>query len=117
MALHTCAAVPTDGDYRTGALNRLGRLMGTVHGGQIVLSQATADLVRETLPPDVALRDLGERQLRDLRPESIFQLVAPDLLSAFPPLKTLDPPAHTLRAQPTALIGRATDVAAVRDIL
>jgi class 3 adenylate cyclase len=46
MALHTCAAVPADGDYRTGALNRLGRLLGAVHGGQIVLSRSTADLAR-----------------------------------------------------------------------
>src|SRR5215207_7622098 len=38
MALHTCAAVPTDGDYRTGALNRLGRLLGVVHGGQVLVS-------------------------------------------------------------------------------
>jgi len=40
----------------------------------------------------VTLRDLGERRLRDLRPEPIFQLVAPDLPSDFPPLKTLDRP-------------------------
>jgi predicted ATPase/class 3 adenylate cyclase len=106
MALHTCAAVPEDGDYRTGSLNRLGRLLSAVHGGQIVLSQTTANLARETLPPEVALRDLGERQLRDLRPEPVFQLVAPDLPSAFPPLKTLDRPAHNLPIQPTALIGR-----------
>jgi class 3 adenylate cyclase len=51
MALHTCAAEPTDGDYRTGALNRLGRLMGAVHGGQIVLSRTTADLAHETHRP------------------------------------------------------------------
>jgi predicted ATPase/class 3 adenylate cyclase len=117
MALHTCAAVATDGDYRTGALNRLGRLLGAVHGGQIVLSRSTADLARDTLPPEVTLRDLGERRLRDLRPEPIFQLVAPDLPSDFPALKTLDRPAHNLLAQPTPLIGRATEVVAVRDLL
>ena len=117
MALHTCAAVPEDGDYRTGALNRLGRLLGAVHGGQIVLSRSTADLARETLPPDVTLRDLGERQLRDLRPEPVFQLVAPDLPRDFPPLKTLDRQPHNLPAQPTPLIGRATEVAAVCALL
>jgi len=113
MALHTCAAVPEDGDYRTGALNRLGRLLGAVHGGQIVLSRSAADLARETLPPDVTLRDLGERHLRDLRPEPVFQLGAPDLPSEFPPLKTLDRPLHNLPAQPTALIGREQAIATV----
>jgi predicted ATPase/class 3 adenylate cyclase/DNA-binding CsgD family transcriptional regulator len=106
MALHTCAAVPTDGDYRTGALNRLGRLLGAVHGGQIVLSRTTADLARDTLPPAVTLRDLGERHLRDLRPEPVFQLVAPDLPSEFPALKTFDHPPHNLLMPPTPLIGR-----------
>jgi class 3 adenylate cyclase len=74
MALHTCAAVPEDGDYRTGALNRLGRLLGAVHGGQIVLSRSTADLAYEALPSNVTLRDLGVRQLRDLRPEPVYLL-------------------------------------------
>lgn len=106
MALHTCAVSPTDEDYRTGALNRLGRLLGAVHGGQIVLSRSTADLARESMPTDVTLRDLGERHLRDLRPEPVFQLIAPDLAIDFPPLKTLDRPRHNLPPQPTALIGR-----------
>ena len=113
MALHTGAAEPTDGDYRTGALNRVGRLLGAGHGGQILLSRSTAELVRETLPPDVALRDLGERRLRDLRPEQIFQLVAPDLPADFPPLQTLDRPRHNLPAQPTALIGREQEIATI----
>jgi len=116
MALHTCAAVPSEGDYRTGALNRLGRLLGASHGGQIVLSRSTADLARETLPPEVTLRDLGERRLRDLRPEPVYQLVAPDLPADFPPLKTLDHP-HNLPAQPTALIGREQAIATVCALL
>jgi predicted ATPase/class 3 adenylate cyclase len=117
MALHTCAAVPEDGDYRTGALNRLGRLLGAVHGEQIVLSRSSADLARETLPPDVTLRDLGERRLRDLRPEPVYQLVAPDLPADFPPLKTLDRHPHNLPAQSTVLIGRETAIASVCAVL
>ena len=117
MALHTCAAVPEDGDYRTGALNRLGRLLGAVHGEQIVLSRSTADLARETLPPDVTLRDLGERRLRDLRPEPVYQLVAPDLPADFPPLKTLDRHPHNLPAQSTLLIGREEAIASVCAVL
>ncbi len=117
MALHTCAAVPEDGDYRTGALNRLGRMLGAVHGGQIVLSRATADLAHDTLSPEVTLRNLGERHLRDLRPEPVFQLVVPDLPSDFPPLKTLDRHPHNLPVPPTPLIGRTTDVAAACALL
>jgi predicted ATPase/class 3 adenylate cyclase/DNA-binding CsgD family transcriptional regulator len=117
MALHTCAAVPEDGDYRTGALNRLGRLLGVVHGGQIVLSRSTADLAYETLPPDVTLRDLGEHHLRDLRPEHIFQLVSPNMPADFPPLKTLDRHPHNLPLQPTALIGRENELVTICGLL
>jgi hypothetical protein len=117
MALHTCAAVPEDGDYRTGALNRLGRLLGVVHSGQILLSRSTAALAYETLPPDVSLRDLGEHHLRDLRPEHIYQLVAPDLPADFPPLRTLESALTNLSARPTALIGREQELAAIDALL
>jgi predicted ATPase/class 3 adenylate cyclase/DNA-binding CsgD family transcriptional regulator len=117
MALHTCAILPSDGEYRTGALNRLGRLLGAVHGGQIVLSRSTADLARESLPPGVMLRDLGERHLRDLRPEPVFQLIGPGLAIDFPPLKTLDRPRHNLPPQPTALIGREWELKNVSVLL
>ena len=43
--------------------NRIGRLLGTGHGGQVLLSQATADLVRDHLPEGVSLRDLGEYEV------------------------------------------------------
>src|SRR5579859_4349099 len=79
MGLHTGAAEERDGDYFGPAVNRVARLMSAGHGGQILLSQATQELVRDTLPAGVTLRDLGERRLRDLiRPEHIYQVLAPD---------------------------------------
>src|SRR5206468_4140818 len=70
------------------------------------------------LPSGVALRDLGEHRLKDLgRPERIFQAVAPDLPSDFPPLRTLDSYRHNLPAQPTPFIGREEDVQAIITIL
>ena len=101
-----------DGDYFGPPLNRVARLLAAGHGGQMLLSHATAELVRDTLPPDVTLRDLGEHRLKDLtRPEQIFQLVAPDLPADFPPLTTLDARRTTCRLQPTPLIGREQEIA------
>ena len=119
MALHTAAVDPTPGgDYRAPALNRLGRLLDAGHGGQVLLSHATAELCREHLPADVDLRDLGERRLRDLvRPERVWQLDAPGLETRFPPLRTLDTRPHNLPAQLTRLVGRGADVAALRELL
>src|SRR5207302_1925325 len=91
MALHTGVTEERDGDYFGQPVNRVARLLSAGHGGQVLLSNPTYDLLRDTLPPGVALRDLGDHRLKDLiRPEHVFQLVAPDLPSEFQPLKTLD---------------------------
>ena len=87
---------------------RVARLLAVGHGGQTLLSRATAELIREELPPQAALRDLGTHHLKDLtHPEHIFQLVTADLPANFPPLRTLDVHLTNLPAQPTPLIGRA----------
>jgi hypothetical protein len=66
----------------------------------------------------VALRDLGVHRLKDLSlPEQIFQLIAPDLPSSFAPLQTLDLHRTNLPAQPTPLIGRGREIAAVAALL
>ena len=65
-ALHTGAAEERDGDYFGPPLNRVARLLSAGHGGQILLSLAAQELVREQLPEETALRDLGERRLKDL---------------------------------------------------
>src|SRR5215217_2553321 len=91
MALHTGAAEERDGDYFGPPLNRVARLLSAGHGGQVLLSLTTQELVRDQLPPDVELSYLGEHRLKDLfRPERVFQLIAPGLPAEFPSLKTLD---------------------------
>ncbi len=118
MALHSGVTEERDGDYFGPSLNRVARLLAAGHGGQILLSLATAELVREQLPPDADLRDLGAHRLKDLsRPEQIFQLVTPDLPTDFPPLNTLDARRTNLPAQPTTLIGREQEVATVCALL
>jgi predicted ATPase/class 3 adenylate cyclase len=112
MALHTGAADIHAGDYHGLPLSRVARLLAAGHGGQILLSRATAELAREGLPAPVALRDRGTHRLKGLSlPEQIFQLVAPDLPADFPPLRTLEASLPNLPAQPTPLIGRAREVA------
>ena len=74
MALHTGECEERDGDYFGPAVNRLARLEATAHGGQVVLSRATADIVGDRLPPGVGLRHLGTHHLKDLgRPEEVYR--------------------------------------------
>lgn len=75
IALHTGEAELRDGDYFGRAVNRAARLRSLAAGGQILCSGATAELVVDTLRDDVALADLGMRELKNLaRPEHVFEL-------------------------------------------
>src|SRR5438552_2596549 len=64
MALHTGEAEIQQGDYAGPSLNRIARLLAVAHGGQTLLSLPAEQLVRDHLPPDVALQDMGEHPLK-----------------------------------------------------
>jgi predicted ATPase/class 3 adenylate cyclase len=100
-------------------VHRAARVAGVAHGGQVLVSESAAVLVRDALPAGAALRDLGLHRLKDLgAPVRIFQLRAAGLAAEFPPLRSLGNPAlqHNLPAQLTPFIGRAQERAAVRGL-
>jgi len=118
MALHTGAAQERDGDYFGPPVNGVARLLSAGHGGQVLLSLPTQELVRDQLPTQTTFRELGEHRLKNLfRPERVFQLVSPDLPSEFAPLRTLDAYRNNLPLQPTPLVGREKEVVEVCDLL
>ncbi len=118
MAMHSGLAEERNGDYFGPPVNRVARILSAGHGGQILLSQTVERLVSERFPEGVALRDLGERSLKDLtQPERLFQLVTSDLPADFPPLNTLDARPHNLPAQPTPIVGRGREVEEVLRLL
>src|SRR5215213_449562 len=117
MALRTGPVEERDGDYFGPTLNRVARLLSAGHGGQVLLSLSTRELVHDRLPSGVGLRDLGVRRLKDLSgPEHVFQLTAPDLPSSFPPLEALDVRPNNLPIQPTPLLGREREVAEIANL-
>jgi hypothetical protein len=80
MGLHTGVAEERGGDYFGPVLNRAARIMAVANGNQVLLSQATAELVREQMEPGFRLHDVGEHQLKSLRrPEHMYQLMGPRL--------------------------------------
>ncbi len=118
MGLHTGSAEVRDGDYYGPALNRAARLMAAAHGGQVVCSEVTADILRDELTEPVELNDIGVHRLRDLgRPERVFQVTAPGLAREFPPLRSLDALPGNLPVQPTSFVGRDSELREIRDLL
>lgn len=117
-AIHSGEAEERDSDYFGPALNRVARLLSIGHGGQTLVSLVSAELVRDMLPESVELHDMGARRLKDLmRPETVYQLEAPGLRDEFPALKSIDLHPHNLPIQPTALIGREAEVAAIEHLV
>jgi predicted ATPase/class 3 adenylate cyclase len=118
MGLHTGEPTQTASGYIGLDVHRAARICAAGHGGQTLLSQTTRTLVEYNLSAGVRLRDLGAHRLKDLQhPERLYQLVIPDLLTDFPPLKTLDQRVNNLPVQPTPLIGRERVSAAVCALL
>ena len=73
------------------AVHRTARISAAGHGGQVLLSSSTRDVVEADLGAGLTIRDLGQRRLKDVpRPERVYQLVIEGLPSQFAPLKTLD---------------------------
>lgn len=118
IALHTGTAEQRENDYFGPSLNRVSRLLSAAHGGQVLLSAATQELVRDLLPPSAALRDLGQARLKDLgRPERVFQLLHSDLPADFPPLRFLESAPNNLPQHLTSFIGREKEVADIKGLL
>ena len=114
MGLHTGEADLRSGDYYGPAVNRAARVSAAGHGGQILVSHATEELVRDDLPEGAGLVDLGEQRLRDLeRPERVFQVTHSGLASEFAPVRSLDAFPTNLPAQRTSFVGREREVADV----
>jgi predicted ATPase/class 3 adenylate cyclase len=116
IGLHTGEATLAGGSYIGLAVHRAARIAAAAAGGQIVLSDVTAAMVEEVLPPGTALRSLGEHRLRDFpRPSVLFQLDVAGLPTAFPPLRTARQ--DQLPGPRDALLGRDADVAALTSLL
>ena len=121
MGVHTGEAAQS---ADTGVLgldvHRAARIAAVAHGGQILLSETAAALMRDSLPAGAALTDLGLHRLKDLgRPEHLFQLNGPGVQGAFPALNSLGSPRlqNNLPVQPARFVGRQRELAEVRALV
>ncbi len=102
IGVHTGEPIVTAEGYVGADVHRAARIMSAGHGGQVLVSETT----RQLLDASMELRDLGDHRLKDLgAPQRLFQLGD----GAFPPLKTLH--RTTLPVQATPIVGRERELA------
>jgi predicted ATPase/class 3 adenylate cyclase len=119
MGLHTGEARPPGSDHVDhGPVNRCARVKAAAHGGQVLVTQTTRDLVETRLGGGLGLQLLGEFRLRDLaQPELIYQLTHPGLPADFPPLVTIAERTSNLPAQVSSFIGRDRELSELRALV
>jgi predicted ATPase/class 3 adenylate cyclase len=107
MGLHTGEGTPVGNGYVGLDVHRAARIGDAGHGGQVLLSEASAALIQQSLPDGVELVDLGDHRLKDLpNPERLFQLSIDGLPTQFPPPRSLDARPNNLPAHMSSFIGR-----------
>jgi predicted ATPase/class 3 adenylate cyclase len=118
MGLHTAEAVPTEDNYVSLGLHQTARICAAAHGGQILLSEATATAVSADLPADVRLSLLGSFQLRGFAaPARLFQVHHPELPEEFPPLRVHGVVQHNLPFHRAAFVGRVEERRALAELI
>jgi len=117
MGVHAGAAEARAGTFLGPTLNRAARLLDVARGGEILCSQAAADLAHDDLPPEATLVGRGERRLRGLsRPETVWQVVHPALAGVVPPAEP-EPTLASPEASLTSFIGRERELAELSALL
>jgi predicted ATPase/class 3 adenylate cyclase len=112
MGLHTGEArAPGSDRIDHGTVNRCARVRAAAHGGQVLLTKTTHDLVGGRLGGGLGLKQLGKFRLRDLaEPQLIYQLIHAELPADFPPIVTLAESAGNLPLPVSSFIGRAREL-------
>jgi predicted ATPase/class 3 adenylate cyclase len=105
-------------DYVGIDVNYAARIAAAGNGGQIVVSEALAHVIRDAaLVHGASLTDDGLRAVKDFEdPQRLHRLVVPGAADDERPLRTLDPPTN-LPGQVTALVGRAGEIDRLRELL
>jgi hypothetical protein len=117
MGLHTGEATPLNGGYVALAVHKAARVASAAHGGQVLVSDATAAAVTEALPAS-SMQQLGAYRLKDFdTPVMLFQVCHPDLPRDFPPPRASAVEVHNLPASLSSFIGRERETSEVEELL
>ena len=129
MGLHTGEPIRHEDGYIGMDVHRAARIAASAHGGQVVMSEATRQLVAGQLadvgrgsqeggdPAGLGVADLGWHRLKDIaEAEHLYQLLIPGLPDTFPALKSLGN-RGSLPRPPAPFIARSAELRDVRGLL
>lgn len=116
--IHTGEAM-VKGSVLSGlALHEAARICSAAHGGQILMSGSTHEIIARSIPQGIVIKDLGEHRFKDLdEPRRIFQVEAGGLEVAFPPLRAASAGGHNLPSSATSFIGRADEMLQIQELI
>jgi predicted ATPase/class 3 adenylate cyclase len=124
MGITTGAAQPGMIDDSAGGysgystLARAQRIMSAAYGGQILLSQSSADLILPELQGEITLREMGMHRFKGFpQSERLWQVIVPDLPHDFPPLPTAAAVPNNLPFQVTSFVGRELEIPELKELL
>lgn len=118
VGVHSGVAQARDDDYFGPTLNRAARLHAIAHGGQSIVSSATAELCQGELPAEITLLDLGDHLLKDIpTADRVFQVAAPGLPDTFPPLASVRMSPRGVPREPTSFVGREHEIIQLESLL
>lgn len=118
MGIHSGDAEFVNQDY-VGyvTLSRSSRIMSIAYGGQILITQEVYDAVKHDMEGKISFKDFGERKLKDIvLPEHVYQIVAANIPSEFPPLKSQDARQNNLPSSITKFIGRRKEIDEIKKL-
>ncbi|MFL5641023.1 MAG: ATP-binding protein [Chloroflexota bacterium] len=112
MGIHTGEPRNATEGYVGLDVHRAARICSAGHGGQILVSQTTRDLVAEDLRQSLGMVDLGAHRLRSLDgpAQRIYQVTGPGLIRDFPPPRTGDAPRNNIPLEVTSFVGREREI-------
>jgi predicted ATPase/class 3 adenylate cyclase len=112
MGIHTGEPLAVPPKYVGLDVHRAARIMAAAHGGQVLLSQTTRDLL------EAGVRDLGDHRLKDLsESQRLYQLLIDGVPTEFPLPRTLENRPTNLPVQPTPLVGRTRELGELAELL
>lgn len=118
VGIHTGDVEVGPSGYIGLAVHQAQRVCSAAHGGQVLISGATKQVVEHSLPPEVSLKDLGHHRLKDLGlPVQLFQVMSPGLIEQLPPPRTLESLRHNLPVQLTSFVGRTEELSELRSLI